>query len=69
MRLAMLARPLARVVEHGRRQCWPAERIVVAHPDPYSTGVTLAFGEEEERGVIPMQWLGAKHVVESAGKS
>jgi hypothetical protein len=36
------------------------ERLVVAHVDPYSAGVGLAFGEDRDLGVVPMQALGAQ---------
>ena len=62
MRLGMLAGPIARVIEHSCRRCRPAERLVVAHIDPYSAGVGLAFGQDWHRGVVAMQSLGAQDV-------
>src|SRR5205809_235667 len=55
MRLGMLAGPIARVIEHGRRRRRSAEWLVVAHIDPDATGIGLAFGENGNGGVIPVQ--------------
>jgi hypothetical protein len=62
MRLGMLAGPIARVIEHGRRRRWPAEWPVVAHIDPDAAGVGLAFGEDRDRGVVSMQSLSIQDV-------
>src|SRR5450830_140675 len=62
MRLGMLAGAIARVIECCRRRRRPTERLVVAHVDPDSAGVCLAFGKDGDRGVVPMQSLGAQDV-------
>ena len=58
MRLGMLAGAVARVIEHRRRRRGAAERPIVAHIDPTSPGVGLAFGQDRHGGVIAMQSLG-----------
>jgi len=44
-----------RSIERCRRRRRPTERLVVAHVDPDSAGVGLAFGEDGDRGVVPMR--------------
>ena len=53
MRLGMLAGPIARVIEHGRRRRRSAEWLVVAHIDPDATGIDLASGQDRDRGSSP----------------
>ena len=62
MRLRMFTRAVARVIEHCTRWFRPAKRLVIADIDPYSAGVSLAFGQDWHPGVVPMQALGAHDV-------
>jgi hypothetical protein len=58
MRLRILASSIARVIEHRRRRRGAAEWEIVAHIDPTSPGVGLAFGQNRHGGVIAMQSFG-----------
>jgi hypothetical protein len=60
--LGMLAGPIARVIEHRPRRGLPAKRLVVAHIDPDPAGVGLAFGQDRDHGVVPVQSLGSQHI-------
>jgi hypothetical protein len=44
------------------RRSLTSKRLVVAHVDPDPAGVGLAFGQDRDRGVVPVQSLGTQHV-------
>jgi len=58
----VLAPAVARVVEHGSRRLWSAERLVVAHIGPKAAGDRFAFGQHGHAGVLAMHALGRHHV-------
>ncbi len=60
MRLGVLTGSIARVIEHCRRRRGAAERAIVAHINPTSTGVGLALGQDWHGGVIAVQSVGCK---------
>ena len=67
----MITSPIARVMEHRRRRVGPAERPVVAHIDPGSTGHRLPFGQNRHRRVVAVHAaagkdMGADQIVERA---
>ena len=55
MRLRMLARSIARVIEHRRRRRGAPEWAIVAHINPTSPSVSLALGQNRYGGVIAVQ--------------
>ena len=63
MRLRVIAAAVARVIEHRRRRRRSAERPVVAHVNPTSPDIGLAFGQNRHDGVVAMQSLGGEHVL------
>src|SRR5262249_33308689 len=62
MCLRVLARPIARVVEHRRRRRRPAKRTVVAHVNPTSPSVGLALSQDRYDGVVAVQSLSGEDV-------
>jgi len=62
MRVRVLAAAITRVIEHRRRWRRPGKRPVVAHIDPTSPGIGLAFGQDRHDGVVAVQSLGGEHV-------
>ena len=62
MCLGMLAGSITRVIEHRRRRRGAAERAIVAHINPRSPGVSLAFGEDRNGGVIAVQAFSCEDV-------
>src|SRR5690348_5966292 len=62
MCLRVLARPIARVVEHRRRWRRPAKRTVVAHVNPTSPSVGLALSQDRYGGVVAVHSLGLEDV-------
>src|SRR5882757_11548605 len=62
MRLGMLARSVARVIEHSGRRRGAAERAIVAHINPASPDVSLALGQDRHCGVIAVQSVGCEDV-------
>jgi hypothetical protein len=60
MPLGMRACPIAGGIEQRRRRILAAERPVIAHVDPNPTGLSLAFGEDRNRGVVAVQPLGGQ---------
>ena len=60
MRLGMLARAVARIIEHRRRRRCAAERAIVAHINPTSPGIRLALGQDRNGGVVAMQSFGGE---------
>ena len=60
MPLGMLARSVARIIEHRRRRRRAAEGTIVADIDPTSPDVGLSLGEHRHGGVVAVQALGGE---------
>ena len=60
MSLGMLARSVARIIEHRRRRRRTAEGTVVADVGPTSPNIGLSLGEHGHGGVVAMQSLGGE---------
>ena len=59
----MLAAPVPRVVEHGRRRGWVAKWSVIADINPTSSGIGLPLGQDWNRRIVPMEPIGRKNMV------
>ena len=62
MRPGMFAGSIARVVKHRRRRYRTAERAIVAHINPTSSGVGLALGQNRNGSVVAVQAFGREDV-------
>ena len=60
MALRVLTFAIAGVIEHRRRRALAAKRPIVAHINPTSPGIGLAFGQHRDGRVIAMQAFGCK---------
>ena len=58
----MLAASVTGIVEHRRWRTRAAERLIVGDIDPTSRDISLADGEDGDRGVIAVEPLGREDV-------